>query len=248
MKYAASHSDATSSTQGTSSTPISAPSVQQWINVSQTTAIADAHNVANCTGCHLITEAEWLTIAQNVLSYANNWSSGVVGSGYISSGHNDNAPANALVADPLDTNSNAGETNQTFAQKRTLTLTNGQIIWDLAGNVYNWTAGQTNGTTAQQPGITGDGSYTWKDWNTVTIPGSLSPNPFPATTGITGAGSWTSGTNGIGTLFSSTTDTGLHGFLHGGAWPYGSHSGVLTLTLNSGLGDTNSTVGFRVSR
>jgi prepilin-type N-terminal cleavage/methylation domain-containing protein len=148
MKYAASHSDATSSSQGTSTTPISAPSVQQWINVSQTTSIADAPNVVGCTGCHLITEAEWLTIAQNVLSYANNWSGAAVGSGYISSGHNDNAPANALVADPVDTNWNAGETNQTFAQRRTLTLTNGQVIWDIAGNIYEWTQGVTNGTTA----------------------------------------------------------------------------------------------------
>lgn len=48
MKYIASHSDTTSSTQGTSAIPVSTPGVKQWVNVSQATAIADSPNVTNC--------------------------------------------------------------------------------------------------------------------------------------------------------------------------------------------------------
>jgi formylglycine-generating enzyme required for sulfatase activity len=247
MKYAASHSDATGGAQGTSTTPISAPSVQQWVNISQTTAIANSPNVAGCSTCHLITEAEYLTIAQNVLSVASNWSTGTVGSGFIYRGHNDNAPANALVADPSDANGYAGTGNVSNSdQRRTLTLTNGEVIWDMAGNIWEWTSGVTNGTTAQQPGITGNG-WNWREWTAITNPGSLSPNPNPATTGIAGAVSWTSG-NGIGAIYSNSDDTGLYGFLRGGSWNRGSYAGVLTLYLHNGPGSTSSRFGFRVSR
>lgn len=58
----------------------------------------------------------------------------MVGSGYIYSGHNDNAPASALAADPGDSNGYAGEANTGGNQKRTLTLSDGEVIWDLCGN------------------------------------------------------------------------------------------------------------------
>jgi uncharacterized membrane protein len=244
MKYTASHSDATAGTQGTSTTPISAPSVQQWINVSQTTAITNAPNVASCPTCHLITDAEYLTIVQNVLSVGNpNWSGNVVGSGYIYSGHNDNAPANALVADPLDSSGYAGETNQGGNQKRTLTLTNGQIIWDIAGNLWEWTAGTS---TTGQPGVSG-GGYVWREWTAVTNPGSLTPNPSPATTGISGANSWNSG-NGIGVIYSNADEVALRGFIRGGSWLNGGLAGVLALYLGYAPNSPNNNIGFRVSR
>lgn len=113
---------------GATNVPISQAAGTPWVNISQTDAIANSPNVAGCTGCHLITEAEWLTIAQNVLSVASNWSGGVVGSGYIYSGHNDGAPNAALAADTNDANGYYGETNIVGNQRRTLTLTNGAVI------------------------------------------------------------------------------------------------------------------------
>lgn len=239
MKYAASQVGATN-------VPTSIPSVQPWVNISQTTAIANSPNVANCTGCHLITEAEYMTIAQNVLSVPGNWSGGSVGSGYIYSGHNDNAPANALVPDPSDANGYAGETNTGGNQKRTLTLSNGQVIWDMAGNVWEWTAGVTNGTSAQQPGIPGTG-WNWREWTSITANGSLSINPSSTGTGLSGANTWNS-SKGIGQLYSNSDDTSLHGFLRGGAWNSGGYAGVLALLLIYGPSNSGSNFGFRVSR
>ena len=241
MKYIASQVGATT-------TPISTSGTLPWVNISQTTAIANSPNVAGCTGCHLITEAEWLTIAQNVLSVASNWDNGAgvhtVGTGYIYSGHNDNAPASAQAAGTdndgyVGTGGNVAPSNQ----RRTLTLTNGEVIWDLAGNVWQWTAGQS---TTGQPGNTGNAYASWIQWPSVAITGSLSPSPFPATTGITGSNTWT-GTNGIGQLLSNPAEAGLRGFLRGGNWIIGSIAGVLALNLNYAPSNTFSAVGFRVA-
>jgi len=199
-----------------------------WVSISQTNAMTTSS--AACDGCHLISEAEWLTIAHNVLSVASNWSGGTVGSGAISRG-----------------NSNSGSTMDGSSElsginKRTLTLTNGEVIWDLAGNVYDWTAGQTSGG---QPGVSG---YALRQWNTVAGTGSLSPNPHPSYgTPAASTSNWTT-SHGIGQIYSSSTEPGLRGFLRGGYWSNGGDAGVLALNLGFSPSGAYSTVGFRVAR
>jgi len=224
---------------------VSTPQGYPVANISQTTAISASQNyTANCTNCHLITEAEWMTIAQNVLSNPVNWSGGAVGSGYIYSGHNDNAPATALEASSNDNDGYVNTGNTTGSnQKRTLTLTNGEVIWDLAGNVWEWTAGQTTGG---QPGISGETGFAWKEWTAVNAPGSLAVNPMPAGTGLNGANTWNA-TNGIGRLYSYVSDATLRGFLRGGVWSDGSNAGVLALLLSNVPAGTSNYLGFRVS-
>lgn len=235
MKYEAKQAD--------SVTPISQAAGIPWVNINQNDASTYSKNVAGCSGCHLITEAEWLTIAQNVLSVSSNWSTGVVGSGYIYSGHNDNAPANALAADPSDANGYAGETNIGGNQRRTLTLTNGQVIWDMAGNDYEWTSGTlTNG----QPGIIGETGYAWKEWTAANVAGSLSPSPFPSY-GNPVASGWGS-SQGIGLLCSYGTDVGSRGFIRGGSWYFANYAGIFMLNLTNPPDLIHSTVTFRVAR
>lgn len=237
MKYAASQSSAT--------VPIAQAGSMPWVGISQTSAIAYSPNVAGCTGCHLITEPEFMTIAQNVLSVATNWSSGTVGNGFIYSGHNDDAPTNALATDSNDANGYAGTGNSSPSnQRRTLTLTNGEVIWDLSGNVWQWTSGTS---TTGQPGITGESGYAWKQWTDVTVPGTLAINPSPTGTNLAGASPWNS-FNGVGMLLSYSGETAMHGFRRGGNWYDGGGAGVLMLYLGSVPSDMNTGVGFRVSR
>ncbi|MCX6728445.1 MAG: prepilin-type N-terminal cleavage/methylation domain-containing protein [Candidatus Saccharibacteria bacterium] len=244
MKYEASQ-------VGVTTTPISQSGSLPWVNISQTTAITNSANVAGCTGCHLITEAEWLTLTQNVLSVASNWDDGsgghTVGVGYIYSGHNDNVPANALTADPSDANGYVGTGNVApSSQKRTLALSNGEVIWDFAGNVYEWTTGTIG--SGQQPGLTGEVAYAWKQWNN----GSLLQNGFPASampayTGIPGASGWSSAQS-IGQMYTNYGDASVRGFLRSGHYNNLGNAGVFALNLNYIPSGTNTFIGFRVSR
>ena len=228
---------------------VSSPYGYPVANISQTTAISAANSangmVYGCpTGCHLITEAEWMTIAQNVLSNPVNWSGGAVGSGYIYSGHNDNNPAKAIQAGS-DTDGYANTGNSAGSnQKRTLTLTNGEVIWDFAGNVWEWTTGQTTGG---QPGASTNTGFQWTQWPSVNTTGSLAVNPFPSGTGLSGANTWSSN-QGIGQLYSYTADASLRGFFRSGGWNNGGSAGVLYLNLGYTPSFASYNIGLRVSR
>jgi len=240
---------------GSTTTPISTASGLPWVNISQTTAIANAPNTKNqdgstCTTCHLITEAEWMTIAQNVLSVAANWDNGAgvhtVGTGYIYSGHNDGAPNNTIEASADDT---LGYTNTGNVapsnQKRTLTLTNGEVIWDISGNVYDWTTGTIAGSA--QPGLTGEVAYAWKQWNNGSLlMDGLPYNSQPASTGIAGI-TWNSSA-GVGQIYSNYGETNTRAFIRGNDWGSVGNAGVLSLNLGNASVGTNMVIGFRVSR
>ena len=234
MKYEAKWTDGASP-----GVPVSQAAGNPWVSISQTQAIVAAQNA--CAGCHLISEAEWLTIAQNVMSVGSNWSGGSVGSGSMFRGHTDNAPANSLAATSSDSDGYNGTGQTSGEQRRTLTLTNGEVIWDLAGNVWEWTSGTTEG--GNQPGASG---YAWRQWNALTVPGSLNPSPFPAYANPTVTG-WTSSQN-IGQIYSDSDQTSVRAFRRGGGWNNDSGAGVFTLNLGNTPSDSSPYVGFRVAR
>lgn len=186
-----------------------------------------------------------MTIAANVLSVASNWSGGSVGSGYVYSGHNDNNPANALAADSNDANGYAGEANQGGNQRRTLTLTNGQVIWDLAGNVYEWTQGTIAG--GQQPGLSGESTYGWKQWNNSSLQwNGLPSSSRPSAVSTVAAGY--SSSQGIGQLYSNMGEAVSHAFLRSVNWNNGSTAGVLAIALYVSPSFATTGIGFRVAK
>lgn len=228
-------------------TPVSTAAGVPWATITQTDAINYSSNVAGCVGCHLISEAEWMTLAQNVLSVSSNWSGGSIGNGYIFSGHNDSNPNNALEADTNDSNSYINTGQASGNQKRTLTLTNGEIIWDMAGNVREWTSGLTTSGVKSQPGATG-GVYAWREYTEITNSGTLEVNVLPNGTGLPGTNNWSGGTTNTGRIYSNSEDTALHGFIRGGRWYDGSYAGVLSLLMVYYSTHNAADVGFRVSR
>jgi prepilin-type N-terminal cleavage/methylation domain-containing protein len=199
-----------------------------WPNITQTAAATAAS--AACSGCHLITDAEWLTIAQNVLNVSSNWSGNAVGNGYIYSGHNDSSFAGySAEADSNDANGyyltgKVAPSNQ----RRTLTLSNGSVIWDLAGNAWEWTSGTIAG--GQQPGYSGESGFSFKEWTDGSFLQYGLPNmSMPSFTGIAGIGSWNSA-QGIGYVWSNHGDSSLEAYIRGGSWNDG-HAGVLTVSF-----------------
>ena len=98
----------------------------------------------NGAGYRLISNTQWQTIARNIEGVGANWSGGAVGNGVLSKGHSDLSPSGTL-ANTADNDPYFGTGNsQTQAagggweQRRTYSLSNGEIIWDLSGNVQQW--------------------------------------------------------------------------------------------------------------
>ena len=228
MKYEAKNVGGTATSQA-SGTP--------WVSISQTSATTAAQGA--CSGCRLITEAEWMTIAMNAISVPSNWVSGTVGSGTMYRGHTDNAPANALAASASDSDGYTGTGQSSGEQRRTLTLTNGEVIWDFAGNVYEWTDATITGG---QPGLSGESAYAWKDYNN----GSLQWNSLPATSQPTGT--LYPRSQGVGGLYSNAAESSARAFRRGGYWSNGSFAGVLALILDASPSSTSTYIGFRSSR
>lgn len=120
----------------------SEPAGTPWVSINQTNAQAAC--TALGAGYDLISNQEWMTIARNAEGLAGNWTSGVVGTGAMFRGHTDSSPNNIVsVADDSDLydqtgNSAADPIGTGFEQRRTFTLSNGNIIWDFVGNVSEW--------------------------------------------------------------------------------------------------------------
>ncbi len=206
--------------------PESRPGGTPWVNISLT----NAQNECQSIGAHLVTEDEWLTIVRNIELQPVNWSGGQIGSGYIPRGNSDSSAA-MDGTDPLS-----------GINQRTLTLSNGEVIWDMAGNVSDWTDATILGK--DEPVSPNPSTWNYFEYTSLLSYGAFSPerllplNP-----------SWNS-TQGYGKIYtrSIATDTTLYGFRRSGRPDRGSSTGVLTLILSSMPSSGDTTIGFRCAR
>jgi len=192
-----------------------------WVNISQVNAITACSNLGS--GYHLITNQEWMLLANDIASVANNWTSGIVGQGLLVRG-------NFKWLSALD--GSAPGTIRT-TNYRIHTLTNGFSIWDLAGNITEW----TNNTCQQGSGF-GYWYNTNTEWNNTNLadyekPMAGPPGPYITTQGM--GWYWTCLANG-------------NAFLRGGYWGDGSIAGVFALNLGRSPTYTDNGIGFRCAR
>lgn len=212
-------------------TATSQPTKSPWVSITRDDAVTRCQLLGS--GYKLISNNEWQTIARNIETVGWNWNGGVAGTNAMSRGHSDNAPASALVADADDNNACAG-TGQTCdgstwnEQRRTHTLTNGEVIWDFAGNVWEWTRDDY-----VDLGVSPPISAVWNECSGLS---ATNKGLF-----CSANGAWNS-TQGIGQVYGGSAGA----VLRGGAWgSVGVGAGVFAATLNVGPGDTLTSRGFR---
>lgn len=214
-----------------------------YVNITQTQAAAACSALGS--GSHLITNAEWMTLARDIEATASNWSSGTVGTGNLARGWTANTAdgdtwTNTAVAPTTDASClyNAGANTcgatGTFLYRRTHTLSNGQIIWDMSGNVYEWTHDIcTTGT-----GIGYWQGAGWIEWTDSSLSDYEKIIAGPA-------GNYNA-TNGAGRYYGCSANG--NAFLRSGRWDYGSYAGVFGLNLYSAPSRSDTYVGFRCVR
>ena len=124
----------------------SVASNRPWVQIARDDAIKACEAMGE--NYHLITNDQWQTMVRNIEMVERNWSEGKIGE-KLSQGHSDNAPTQSLEAARNDDsgcygtgqNCNGGTWNQ---QRRTHTLSNGYVVWDVAGNVSEWVRDDAN--------------------------------------------------------------------------------------------------------
>lgn len=222
-----------------------------WVSINQT----DSSTACRALGVNydLISNPEWMTIAYSIEETDSNWSNGD-GTGMLNRGHSDNSSTALAVTDINDdydgTGNNSGQApGSGWEQKRTHTLSNGEVIWDFAGNVRQWvdwtTGGSLTGVTpANKAYYSTDGApqSTWIQFTTLDT--NINNGDEMETLAWQPLDSSLNSSNGIGLYYAGDNLSG-GAALRGGNWNNNTHSGVFALALNASASFTGSYIGFR---
>lgn len=227
---------------------------------------------------HVITNNEWMTIARNVEQVSQNWcNSNGTECGFLpgtkgkilANGHNDalnEASASAggvgaLIAGndnqpcfgtTTDGSNTCGGKN---SQKRTLSLNNGNIIWDFAGNVWQWVDAQVKRMDEPESSTNGIPDLGWirSDFAPGSLPSVLTNNgqgPILGFDAMRPSNPTWNATNGVGRIYhyssSNDTSTVRYAFIRGGNWRHFNDDGAFTIHLSPTANTENiDDVGFR---
>ena len=111
-----------------------------WVEIDYYAACAAAKDA----GYAMITELQYLALAHNIASVASNWTSGVVGEGHLFQGLHDYSVDEAQPGNYVSEDEN---------ERRYFELSNGERVFDVAGNCFTWTfdnvQGDENGIVTQ---------------------------------------------------------------------------------------------------
>ncbi|HUC01490.1 MAG TPA: SUMF1/EgtB/PvdO family nonheme iron enzyme [Candidatus Paceibacterota bacterium] len=223
------------------------------VDVSHTSASSYCQSI----GAHLLTNDEYMTIVTNAANQGSNWTGGSVGSGGIYIGNANNPEP--YPAGSSDANGYAGESDLTVTytndERRTFTLSNGSIVWDMSGNVWEDVSRSVNDsgdatTTMSMPSC----SDNYNGWEDCQFGNSTIPYITSYTSDLTQLmlappnSSWNSSQNvGVVQTYGSGGNQGAAGFARGGNADDGSSAGAFAFFPVDPSGSGNW-LGFRCSR
>jgi len=267
----------TACTSANSKQVVSVASGYPIANISHTNALTRCSTVSlNGSATHLMRNDEWMTVARNAEAQASNWSLGSVGSGYLFAGHNDNSPAKARPASTTDTgnyrcaytdsagtteapatcpsNTAAGTSGNSENQVRTFTLSNGAVIWDIAGNVWEHVQRSVNNsgddTTVMNPlpACTDNGAaWGWCQYGSTTTPYVSTWTSSVVRDKVGPLSTSYNSSQGVGQVYTykNGTQQSTTVFLRGANWRSASYAGAFALTLGWTTSGASYVVGFR---
>jgi formylglycine-generating enzyme required for sulfatase activity len=215
----------------------SVPSNPPWVMVTNSSAATQCSNLGS--QFRLISNTQWQVVARNAESVGSNWSGGAVGVGSLPQGHIDNAPASLLDNSSMDsdpyygTNNNAGQgVGAGWEQRRTNRLSNGSVVWDFSGNVWQW----VSDSFSPNPAPSGS-AWNWVEFSDTTA----FPTAAPATNRLLLApsGSFTSAQR-VGRVFWG--NAGSLTFVRGCNWNCPDMAGLFSTSTYMSSGNH---VGFR---
>lgn len=185
------------------------PTRKPWVNVNY----REARQACAAAGGSLITELQWLAIAHDIATQGINWTGGKVGEGKVYMGLHKGSvdeaqPGTFVSADP--------------EERRWHQLSNGERIYDFAGNCFSLVFDDVQG---DETGLT-----------TIIEAGSISSTtaPFPARE------------SGMGWRPDRVRDCFGGVIIRGGCWFSGVDAGVFYL-YNAWPDNRYSSVGFRIT-
>lgn len=223
--------------------PISVPYGNPASNLSQTTA--KNRCLALGANARLPTNADWMALTLDLAATGSNWSGGGVGVGAMNRGHSDAVPPSVLAApensdDPCFGTGEGDCLSASFSQKRTHTLSTGEVIWDVAGNLSEWI--DWNLSTGKPT----PNAEEWIEYSTpVVASDEIQISAIrPVAAIITGwSDSWSS-QQGLGQYYPGVDSSG-GAALRGGSWAAGERSGLFALNLVFSVEDDVVHAGFR---
>jgi len=226
--------------------PVSDPSGPPIGNVSH----AQAVTYCQAIGAHLLTNDEYMTIAGSAAGTKDNWTGGDIGSGKLYVGHADGTNFE-LAATADDTQGFFAETSPASDQRRTFTLANGSIIWDIAGNSEEAVQRSKGNAGDAQTVILTPSCSSGAGWQACEF-SSLSPfvsswtTDIPQSTYGPSVSTWNSTQNaGKITTWAAGGSQGTTAVSRGGST---SGAGLFSSDLNVTVGGAYPYVGFRCAR
>ena len=173
----------------------------------------EARSAYEAAGYKLITETQWLALAWDISQQDCNWTKGKVGKGKVFRGLHKGTVSCAQVADFVSPRK---------SERRTLTLSNGEEIFDLAGNIWEWVFDDVQGDA---DGVVRNGVKAESP--------TLTAAPYP------------SEKKGMGYRGSGAYMRGEFVPIRGGSWSVAASSGVFALLLILARSGAYTSIGSR---